>query len=69
MWRCGQTPALIRHTFGTRDPDIYYEWRPLWQIDEVQRAQITPQKAQASKIDADSGLVPRRRCLKAARIN
>jgi hypothetical protein len=50
--------VLIRHTFGSRDPDIHYEWNSLWQMSDTEKAAITLQKAQAFKIDADAGLVP-----------
>lgn len=48
---------LIRHVFGDRDPDIHYDWRPLWQMDEVQKAGIAYQKAQAYQIDVNTGLI------------
>jgi uncharacterized protein len=49
--------VLLRHVFGSRDEDIYYEWRPLWQLDDVQKADIGLKKAQAHKIDVDNGLI------------
>jgi uncharacterized protein len=49
--------VLIRSTFGERDPDIYYQWNPLWQMDEDQKSQIALRKAQAHKIDVDAGLI------------
>jgi phage-related protein (TIGR01555 family) len=49
--------VLLRHVFGSRDEDIYYEWRPLWQLDDVQKAAVALQKAQAHKIDVDNGLL------------
>jgi uncharacterized protein len=58
------TPALsrldevfIRSTLGRRDPSIKYEWNPLWQLSGPERATVTLQKAQAFKIDAESGLI------------
>lgn len=48
---------LIRHVFGERDPDIHYDWKPLWQMDEKDKAVIAFQKAQAYKIDVDTGLI------------
>jgi uncharacterized protein len=49
--------VLLRHVFGERDDDIYYEWKPLWQMDEEQRANVALAKAQAHKIDVDNGLI------------
>jgi uncharacterized protein len=49
--------VLLRHVFGDRDDDIYYEWAPLWQMDEEQKAAVWLAKAQAFKIDVDSGLI------------
>jgi phage-related protein (TIGR01555 family) len=49
--------VLLRHVFGDRDEDIYYEWAPLWQMDEEQKAAVWLAKAQAYKIDVDSGLI------------
>ena len=49
--------VLLRHVFGDRDEDIYYDWKPLWQMDDVQRSAIALQKAQAHKIDVENGLI------------
>ena len=49
--------VLLRHVFGDRDEDIHYGWRPLWQMDDIQKAAIGLQKAQAHKIDVDNGLI------------
>ena len=49
--------VLLRHVFGERDDDIYYEWAPLWQMDEEQKAAVQLAKAQAHKIDVDNGLI------------
>ncbi len=49
--------VLIRHVFGDRDPDIHYDWRPLWQMDEKEKAAIAYQKAQAYQIDVNAGLI------------
>jgi phage-related protein (TIGR01555 family) len=49
--------VLIRSALGDRDEDIYYEWSPLWQMDEEQKAAVALAKAQAHKIDVDNGLI------------
>ena len=59
---------LIRHTFGSRDEDIHYEWNPLWQMDDEQKAKIELQKAQAFEVDVKAGLIEPE-ILKAAREN
>ncbi len=48
---------LIRHTFGDRDPDVHYDWKPLWQMDDNEKADINFKLAQAHKIDVDNGLI------------
>lgn len=48
---------LIRSATGTRDKQIFYEWNPLWNLDDVQRATIAKAKADAFKIDFDAGLI------------
>jgi len=50
--------VLIRSALGTRPKEVYYEWRPLWQMDDVQRASIAKQKADALAIYDTHGLVP-----------
>jgi Uncharacterized protein conserved in bacteria len=49
--------VLIRHSLGSRPDEVHYSWKPLWQMDEVQRSAIWLQKAQAHKIDSDNGLI------------
>jgi hypothetical protein len=58
------TPALqrldevmIRHTFGSRDPDITYKWNPLYQLSDTDKADAELKAAQAFKIDVDSGII------------
>jgi len=59
------TPALekldqvvIRSALGSLDPNIFYEWNSLWQMDKTQEADIAKKKAEVSKFDVDAGLVP-----------
>jgi phage-related protein (TIGR01555 family) len=49
--------VLIRTALGDRDPSIYYEWTPLWQMSEEEKADVALKKAQAFKIDHDAGLI------------
>ena len=60
--------VLVRSALGTYDDTIFYNWNPLWQMDQMQRADIATKKANAFKIDADSGLIPTE-VLTEARIN
>ena len=39
------------------DQQIFYTWNPLWQMDEVQKSTMTTQKANAFKVDVDTGLM------------
>ena len=50
--------AIIRSALGSSDPDIFYEWNSLWQTTEAEKATIAKQKADAAKVDVDTGLVP-----------
>ena len=50
--------AIQRSALGRFDEDIFYEWRPLWQMSEEARAAVAKTKADSAKVDADSGLVP-----------
>ena len=49
--------VLLRHVFGDRPEEIHYDWNPLWQSSDVEKAAIALQKAQAHKIDVDNGLI------------
>jgi hypothetical protein len=49
--------VLIRHTFGSRDEDIHYNWAPLWQMNDTEKADINFKLAQAHNIDVAAGLI------------
>ena len=49
--------VLLRSVLGTRDPSIFYNWRPLWQLDNAQSADIAYKKAQTFQIDVNVGLI------------
>jgi hypothetical protein len=49
--------VLIRHTFGDRDPDIHYNWAPLWQMNDSEKADINFKNAQSFQIDVNTGLI------------
>lgn len=50
--------VLIRHTLGDRPKELKYDWNPLWQMTDTEKAAIALQKAQAYKIDVDTALIP-----------
>ena len=50
--------VLLRSALGSRPPEIYYEWSPLWQMTEGEKADIAVKKANAHKVDVESGLIP-----------
>jgi hypothetical protein len=50
--------CLIGSALGSRPPEIHYSWNPLWQMDDVQKADVGLKKAQAYAIDVNSGLIP-----------
>jgi hypothetical protein len=60
--------VFIRSVLGDADESIYYEWRPLWQLSETEKAEIASKKATATKADVDMGLI-NPDALRKARIN
>ena len=53
---------------GKFDPNIDYEWNPLWQSDDATKADIAVKKAQATYQDVQTGLI-NEDALRRARIN
>ncbi|MDP9630072.1 UNVERIFIED_ORG: phage-related protein (TIGR01555 family) [Ensifer adhaerens] len=41
--------CIIRSGTGSRDPDIYYEWAPLWSMSEKEKADVFKTKADAAR--------------------
>ena len=50
--------AIVRSALGSSDPNIFYEWNSLWQMDAAQKSEIDKRKAEISKIDVEAGLIP-----------
>lgn len=50
--------VLVPSALGSTPEEVYYEWASLWQQTEEQKAETSLKKAQAFKIDVDSGLHP-----------
>ena len=49
--------VIIRTALGTRPPEIYYSWNPLWQSTPEQNAELAKKTAEALKIDLDMNLI------------
>lgn len=54
----GLDEALIRSGLGDRPAEIYYDWAPLSQMSEKDKADVALKKAQAFQIDINSGVMP-----------
>ena len=50
--------VLVRSSLGTYDPNIFYEWSPLWQLSEQESADLAAKKAATFKIDVDTMVIP-----------
>jgi uncharacterized protein len=50
--------AIQMSALGKYDEDIFYEWNPLWQMTEAEKADIAFKKAQSTSLDVTAGLVP-----------
>jgi hypothetical protein len=48
---------LMRSALGRADPNIHYEWKPLWQMDDDEKSKIGLAKAQSTQIYATIGLI------------
>jgi hypothetical protein len=49
--------VMMRSAFGTPDPNMHYEWNPLWQLSDGEKADIALKKAQATQIYATNGIL------------
>lgn len=49
---------IIRSALGSRPPEVHYNWNPLWQMSEAQKADIALKKAQATQIYITTNAVP-----------
>lgn len=50
--------VLIRSALGSRPADVHYTWAPLWQMTEVEKAEVFSKKTKGVKDLSDTGLVP-----------
>jgi phage-related protein (TIGR01555 family) len=49
--------CIIRSALGDRPEDVHYNWRPLWQMTQSQKAEVTLKKSQAVANYANAGLI------------
>lgn len=47
--------VLIRSALGARDPSVYYEWAPLWQLSSKEQADVFKTKADAARVIVGNG--------------
>lgn len=50
--------CLIRSALGNRDPDVFYNWRSLWQTTDKERADIGKTTAETIKTINETRLIP-----------
>lgn len=49
--------VIIRSALGERDPDIYYEWNPLYSLSEAEAATVEKTYADAYKVRVDTATI------------
>ena len=54
----GLDEMLIRSAIGSRPPEVWYQWRPLWQPTDKEQAEIDKLEADTAAIYANAALVP-----------
>ena len=54
----GLDEMLIRSALGSRPPEVWYQWRPLWQPTDKEQAEIDKLEADTAAIYANAALVP-----------
>lgn len=60
--------VLVRSALGYNDDSIYYEWNPLWQMSDAEKAEIASKKATTTQADVTMALI-NPDALRRARIN
>lgn len=50
--------CLIRSALGERPPELFYNWRSLWQTSDKERADIGKTTAESIKAIGETGLIP-----------
>jgi phage-related protein (TIGR01555 family) len=49
--------VLMVSALGKLDDQIYYDWAPLWQLDAVQKADVSLKQAQAFQVDVNANIL------------
>lgn len=49
---------LIQSALGSRPPEIWYQWNPLWQLTETEKAEIDKTESEAALNYVESNLLP-----------
>ena len=49
--------VLVRSTLGSAATDVWYEWAPLWQMTDQEKAVVAKSKAEVWQIDVQQGLI------------
>lgn len=49
--------VLVRSALGYNDDNIYYDWNPLWQMSDMEKADIAAKKATATQADVTMALI------------
>jgi len=50
--------CIIRSALGNRPDELWYEWNSLWQLTDIQKAEVANKKADTAKKLVDSGILP-----------
>lgn len=48
--------CLIRSALGSRPPEVWYSWSPLWQMSDKEKAEIAKSKADTAEVLGRTGL-------------
>lgn len=49
--------VIVRSALGNKPDDVFYNWNSLWQLNDVEKADLAKKKAETYKIDVDTGLI------------
>jgi hypothetical protein len=49
--------VMQTHLFGEVDPDITWQWNPLWEMSEKEAAEVRKINAETAQIEIDSGVL------------
>lgn len=49
--------VIIRSALGSRPSEIWYEWAPLWQMSDAEKADIAKKKADTTKVYVEAAVI------------